>query len=186
MKAQLCAMAAGALAMTLCAYGQAANRETPATGNTVWNGTLVDAECRDRTTFNLRQPASPASSTPLAAPNTGASSAAGVTVSAEALASQRGDIMDHQVADLRTRQSDSTCAITGNTRSFALLTDSGRLLNLDEGGNTFAIVAAQATEAGRAVLAGRGPGFKPRVTLEGRPQNDRLAATRLEITRNGQ
>src|SRR3712207_2011774 len=50
------------------------------------------------------------------------------------------------------RQNDRTGSITGATRGFALLTEKGRLLNLDEGGNTFANQALYASDAGRAMM----------------------------------
>ena len=56
--------------------------------------------------------------------------------------------MAHQNPDLRTRQQDPNCAVSGSTVSFAILLDDGRLLNLDEGGNTLVGQAVHATRPG--------------------------------------
>jgi hypothetical protein len=101
-------------------------------------------------------------------------SAAGVTVDADTLQKERSDIMAHQVPDLRMRQPDATCAITGGTRSFAVLMDNGRLLNLDEGGNTLATQSLLADPEGRALYNGTGPAVKPRVVIQGRIHGDKL------------
>src|ERR1700685_4631541 len=106
-------------------------------------GTLVDAGCRNRTALNLKQapetfaaaaPAQTAAdvqsgaqvrtaqgyqnpSTPSQQPNTQVS-VNGITVDPKTLAAERHDVLEHQVQDLRSRQLDPTCAITGGTPSF--------------------------------------------------------------------
>jgi hypothetical protein len=144
-------------------------------GPVMWNGTLVDAGCRDRSSLNLDRAPKPGPA-PVAQP---AATPHGITVDPSTLDAERADIMPHQVPDLISRQPDPACAITGDTRAFALLLDSGRLVDLDEGGNTFAGEAVQASAAGRAMLAGFGPGLKPRVAIEGRLRGDRLLVERL-------
>jgi len=92
-------------------------------------------------------------------------------------------VMQHQVADLRARAGDLTCAITGATKAFAILLDDGRLLNLDEAGNTLALEAIQSSSAGRAMLNGNGPALKPKVTVKGIIHGDRLLVS--QIVREG-
>ena len=78
-----------------------------------------------------------------------------------------------------TRQPDRSCAVNGATRGFALLMPDGRLLNLDEGGNTMAIQGIHSIPAGRAMLNGTGGALKPQVTLRGRVQGDRLIVEKI-------
>jgi hypothetical protein len=152
------------------------------------HGLLVEADCRDRSTRNLRQPpqnpeiaGAPESAAAGAAQSANGRSSHGVSVDSSTLDAERSDAMQHQVPDLRARQRDTTCAITGTTRLFALLMDNGRLLNLDEGGNTKAIQAVQANPAGRKMLNGMGPAIKPKVTITGRIHGDRAVVDRLKI-----
>jgi hypothetical protein len=134
-----------------------------------FSGTLVDASCDDRSALNLQQqpeqePAQPA------VPK-GSAKNAPQKLNADAIA--------HQTPDVVTRQPDRSCAVSGATRGFALLTRDGRLLNLDEGGNTMAIQGIQSTAAGRAMLNGTGGALKPQVTLRGRVQGDRLIVEKI-------
>ena len=134
-------------------------------GQTEMHGTLIDAGCRDRSAVNLAQP--PERFIP-AVPVQPPASGSGITVDTKTANSERADVVMHQVPDLATRQADPTCAITGGTRAYALLLDNGKLLDLDEGGNTFASEAVYATLRGRDLLNGKAYGFKPRVTVKGR------------------
>jgi len=152
--------------------GRPAHKELP--GSLTWNGTLVDAGCRDRTNLNLHQAPEPGPAPVPSAQPANEISAHGITVNRKTLAAERSDITPHQVPDMISREADPTCAITGGTRAFALLLDSGRLVNLNEGGNTLAIEALQSSAAGWALLAGTGAGLKPRVTVEGRLRDDRI------------
>jgi hypothetical protein len=172
-------------------------------------GTLVDAGCRNRTALNLKQapetfaaaaPAQTAAdaqsgaqartaqgyqnpSAPSQQPNTQVS-VNGVTVDPKTLAAERHDVLEHQVPDLRSRQMDPTCAITGATHSFALvLTDNGRMLNLDEGGNTFANEAVQGSPDGRTMMSGNGGGFKPAAVVKGNIHADRVVVQSLKLTK---
>jgi hypothetical protein len=172
-------------------------------------GTLVDAGCRNRTALNLKQtpgafaaavpaqtaaavqsgeqmraaqgyenPQAPAqhSSTPIAA--------FGITVDAKTIASERHEVLEHQVPDLIGRQVDPTCAITGATHGFALvLTGNGRMLNLDEGGNTFANEALQGSPDGRAMMQGKGGGMKPLAVVKGNIHGDKLIVQSLKLTK---
>lgn len=139
------------------------------------HGILVDAGCVDRSSLNLRRPATPpALAAPMGIPVEAAPSAG---LADEA----RADAIEHQVPDLVTRQDDPSCAVTGLTSGFAILTDKGRLLNLDEGGNTMAIQAMQANVAGRALLNGKGPAIKPRVMVTGHIRGDRMLASKLSV-----
>jgi hypothetical protein len=159
-------------------------------GSVTLGGTLVDAGCADRTALNLSQPplsleaaAPAAASGGSSAPPDGGISNGGITVDRKTLEGERADAMAHQVPDMRTRQSDPTCSITGATQGFALLLDNGRLLNLGEAGNTFAMEAVYSTPAGRAMLSGAGPGVKPRVTVTGRTFGDRFLVESVHVTR---
>ena len=162
-------------------YGRFGRRGNLPTTPQTLNGTLVDASCRDRTAANLAEaPLEPAM--PDAQPqatNRGSVSAKGVTIDAATVDTERADIMAHQVPDLRSRIADPTCGVTGNTHAFALLTDTGRLLNLDEGGNTYAAEGVQATKAGRAMLSGSGAPFKPKASIKGFIRGDQLVVSEI-------
>jgi hypothetical protein len=172
-------------------------------------GTLVDAGCRNRTALNLKQapetfaaaaPAQTAAeaqsgsqmrtaqgyqnpSAPSQQPNSPVT-ANGITVDAKTLAVERHDILEHQVPDLRSRQMDPTCAITGATHSFSLvLTENGRMLNLDDGGNTFANEAVQGSPDGRTMMEGKGGGFKPAAVVKGNIHGDRVLVQSLKLTK---
>jgi hypothetical protein len=146
-------------------------------GPLAFTGMLVDAACRDRSNGNLRQPALPTAA--LTAPAMPGAPFTGITVDPKTLEAERSGIMEHQVPDTLSRQPDVACAVTGDTRAFALLLNNGRLLDLDEGGNTFAGVALQANAAGRALLAGLGGSLKPRVVIQGSVRGDRLIVEKL-------
>ena len=152
-------------------------------GESVFQGILIDAGCRDRETLNLRRPpetlpqeapAQPANAPQNNPPPTGAVSAKGISVSGATIDAERVGVMAPRVPGMFERQLDPTCAITGSTTSFALLTDDGRLLDLDQGGNTLALVAVYSTSGGRALLNGQGPGVKPRVVVKGQIRGDGL------------
>jgi hypothetical protein len=170
-----------------------------------FRGMLVDAGCRDRTQTNLVRPAIPTGrdlpaqtpqeessqnseraklgfATGKTQPQSGSVSAAGITVDAKTIQSEREDVLSHQVPDLLTRQPDPTCAVTGGTRAFALLMNNGRLLGLDEGGNTFALQSVQSTDAGRALLNGKSSGFKPKASIKGRVRGDKLIVDNLNLS----
>jgi hypothetical protein len=145
-----------------------------------FRGILVDASCNDRTRGNLLQP--PMVLQPVPAENEangGAVSADGISVDAKTVESERAGILEHQVPDLRMRVSDPSCAITGASRGFAVFTDRGVLLNLDEGGNTLATEDIQTSRAGRAMLSGAGPSMKPKVTVLGYLRGDRIVVSRI-------
>jgi hypothetical protein len=167
-------------------------------------GILVDAGCSDRTGLNLSQtPESMASMAPAqTAAETQASAAMraqqgyanpggkqeapaitaqGVTVDAKTLQAERADVLEHQVADLHSRQIDPTCAVTGATHSFAILLGTGRFLNLDDGGNTLATEAVQGSATGRALLNGTGPGFKPQATIKGHIRADKVVVDSIKL-----
>lgn len=165
------------------------------------SGILVDAGCANRTDLNLiRSPESLAvaaaaaapGANPTAAPATGASAAAGntatqvnshgISVQDQTLAHEREDIMPHEVPDMRSRMDDPTCAITSATRGYAVLLSNGRLLNLDEGGNTMADQAVQSSPAGRAMFNGNAPGLKPHVTIKGWVDGPRAVVQQLKLT----
>jgi hypothetical protein len=141
-----------------------------------FSGILVDASCEDRSALNLQQqPSQPALATPVSAPQP----APGVKVDAKTAQRERADAMAHQTPDVVTRQPDRSCSINGSTRGFALLMSNGRLVNLDEGGNTMVMQGVHSTAAGRAMLNGTGGGLKPQVTLRGRVQGDRLIVEKI-------
>ena len=143
------------------------------------HGILIDAGCRDRSAVNLAQPAERFSA---AVPVQPPASAHGITVDANTADRERADVVMHQAPDLATRQPDPTCAITGGTRGYAVLLDNGKLVDLDEGGNTFASEAVFATKQGRDLLNGKAYGFKPRVTIHGRIAGAKLLATSVTCT----
>ena len=163
--------------------GRLGTQSGPPVAETTVTGILIDASCEDRSALNLRsQPESLAAELPAQPPNAlqgnpprqGAVSAHGITVDARTIAREHADIAPHQVPDMLTRQEDPTCAITAATRGYAMFTRTGRLLNLDEGGNTFASAAVLANPRGRAMLNGQAPGVKPRAEIKGWILGDRL------------
>ena len=111
--------------------------------------------------------------------NASAVSSHGIAIDAKTLAAERADSLRHQVPDLITRQADPTCAITGGTSGYAVRLDDGRILNLDEGGNTLATESVLASRNGRAMLNGAAYGFKPRVTIVGHIRGDHLIVAQI-------
>jgi hypothetical protein len=155
--------------------GRLGTQEPLPKGVQEYSGLLVDATCSDRTSLNLREKPTQAPMAQSPSPASGSEgSSGGVTVDAKTMQSERSDALAHQVPDLASRQPDPSCAITGSTRGFALLTREGRLLNLDEGGTTYAWQAINSLPEGRALLNGSGAGVKPQVEVRGRVQGDRL------------
>ncbi len=152
------------------------------------HGILIDAGCQNRTALNLVRPAPPlAAEMPAQPPNAAQSqpaaqgnvSAGGVIVGRETLANERPDIIGFIGRDILTRQESPECAITSATCGYAIVTKDGRLLNLDEGGNTLASHAVMSDAQGRAMLNGRGPGFKPQVAMKGWIRGDRMIVDRI-------
>jgi hypothetical protein len=154
--------------------------------DTTFQGVLIDAGCRDRSVWNMKRPPEPLD---VAIAPTGqgtqggeATRSQGVSVDASTINAERSDVTPVLVnADSAVRQSDPTCAIKGNTRAFALLLNDGRLLDLDEAGNTYATAMVSATPQGRAMLSGKAGGFKPRVSIVGWVQQDRLFTQDLKL-----
>jgi hypothetical protein len=173
-------------------------------GAVTLRGLLVDAGCWDRSNLNLGRPpetlagAAPAETPQESAagnaqrqkqgyaergapPREGSVSASGINVDAATVAAERAGVLEHQERDLVSRQSDPTCAIKGSTRGFALLLGDGRLVNLDEGGNTFATAAVSSSPRGRSMLNGLGPGFKPVATVIGQVRGDTVIASSVQL-----
>lgn len=171
-------------------------------------GTLVDAGCRNRTALNMSLPSLPfavaapaqtpadlqsgsqmraaqgyANATQPAQQQNPPISASGINVDPKTLAAERSDVLEHQVPDLHSRQMDPTCAITGATHAFSIVLKEGRMLNLDDGGNTYATVAIQGSAAGRAMLNGNGGGLKPDVVIKGRMRADKVVVQTLKLTK---
>lgn len=176
----------------------------PPTGPVEITGVLVDAGCGDRSQENLaRTPAQMNLIAPAATseeqqamndqrakaafagkdvqPQSSGIQAHGITVDKDTLSQEQADVLQHQVRDLYSRQPDDSCGITGDTKAFALLTSQGRLLNLDEGGNTWAAQAVQSSEQGHALLNGMGSSFKPHVTIKGEIYADQLVVEHLTL-----
>jgi hypothetical protein len=147
---------------------------------TVFRGTLIDGACTDRSWENLAQAPQAPQLAPAQPRNLDA--AKGIQVNPRTLESERADVMTHQVPDLRARMVDATCAVTGNTKAFAILLGNGRVMNLDEGGNTLALEAVQSSSEGRAMLNGTGPALKPKISIEAYPFGDRLMVKRIVST----
>lgn len=172
------------------------------------HGTLVDAGCRNRSAMNMSLPSLPFTTALPAESKTEAQAAAqmragqpyanatqpaqqqnpsttafGITVDPKTLAVERPDVLEHQVPDLHSRQMDPTCAITGATHGFSLVLKEGRMLNLDDGGNTFAAEAVQGSAAGRNMINGNGGGLKPDVTIKGRMRGDKVVVQSLKLTK---
>jgi hypothetical protein len=130
------------------------------------NGILVDASCEDRTALNLGRPPEPQSADRSATPAKDGA--------------PPPEVVAQQTPDAAARaQKDLSCAITGGTKGYALIMTEGRLLNLDEGGNTMVLQGLHALPEGRAMLNGTGGGIKPHVTVQGRVQGDRLIVEKI-------
>jgi hypothetical protein len=176
----------------------------PPTGPVTFTGTLVDAGCHNRWQDNLAsQPAPLKQSAPAETPQeeafentqrtqTGFAgkdvepqppgvTAFGITVDKQTLDQEQSEVLPHQVPDLYSRQRDNSCGITGDTTAFAVLTDKGQLVDLDEGGNTWAWQAVQSTAGGRDMLEGKGAAVKPRVTVKGQLWADTLVVESLSL-----
>ena len=161
-------------------YGRIGTQQMMPLGQIAVSGILVDASCEDRTSLNMRSRPLPLPQVQPPQQNSGNVSAGGISVSPQTTQNERADVLPHLVPDIVARQEDPSCAVTGATRSYAVLTDSGRLLNLDEGGNTLANVAISGTTAGRAMLNGQAPGIKPRVVLKGWILDDKLIVASVQ------
>lgn len=146
---------------------------TVACAQTSWTGLLVDAGCRDRSLENLLAP--PAQEIAQAKPPV--NKVPGISVSPQTIKVERGREALPDTLDHASRYSSVSCAITADTSAFALLLlPKGPLLDLDAGGNTFALESFQSTPAGRAILNGKTGGLKPRATVKGLRQRDTLKA----------
>jgi hypothetical protein len=178
------------LALVASAQSQREQKEVEAlhATNGTFRGVLIDAGCRDRSLWNINRP--PESQAAAAAPFSNgtvgaqATQASGISVDSKTMDAERSDVTQVMtINDLSARQSDPTCAIKANTRAYAVLLSDGRLLDLDEGGNTYATAAVQGSPQGRAMMNGRGPGFKPAVTVMGRVHGDRIFADQVKLGR---
>ena len=89
--------------------------------------------------------------------------------------------MEHQTPDHLSRQLDPSCAISGATRSFALYTAQGELLNLDYGGSTRAYEAFQSSRRGRAVMNGRALSWKPWAEVDGTRRGDTIRVDTIKL-----
>lgn len=149
----------------------------------VFSGLLVDASCVERTPADLRQPpesmAAKQPAQPPGAPPMREGSAFGITVDASTLAAEHADIEPHLVPEIFSRQPDPSCAISSSTSAFALLLDNNRLLNLDDGGNTFVSQALLSDPSARAMLNGTGPAVKPWTIARGIAYGDKLTVDRI-------
>jgi hypothetical protein len=131
-----------------------------------FQGLLVDDGCLNRSLRNLRRTPEEGKPEPLAPPNTEA---------------ERAGAMAHQEPDHRSRQPDDTCGVTGQTSAFGLLLNDGRYISFDQGGNTRAGMALQASAAGRNMLNGRQPAVKPRATVTAAVQGGRVTVDSVKI-----
>ena len=173
--------------------GRLGSQESMPVNPLTLHGMLVDGGCRNRTTLNLaqapvpvqaQQPAeyqSPATKTSQPPTNEGSIAAYGINVDGQTLGREREDILPQHVADMLSRMADPTCSINAATVGFGFLMNTGRLLDLDEGGNTFAWQAVQSSGAGKAMLEGKGPGVKPKATIQGRIIGDQLIVDKLTL-----
>lgn len=153
-------------------------------GAQTWTGVLVDAGCPNRDAVALSGvPAGTLATEPggaTATPRTGGG-AHGIAVSGQTLERQRSDAMAQQVPDLRARNTDPACSVTATTRGFALYLPDGALKNLDEGGNTLAAVAFEGSPQGQAVMNGKSLGDKPRASVKGVMQGDRIIVQDIRL-----
>ncbi|HWQ54406.1 MAG TPA: hypothetical protein VN442_12025 [Bryobacteraceae bacterium] len=142
----------------------------PSEGTRKWTGTLLDAGCPVRDAFIADTPAVPHPAT-----------TAQQSIAQTQANQQNADAAAQLVPDVRARQMDMTCAITGLTRAFAVYLPGGEVKRFDEGGNTRALEAFQFTPEGQAVLSGQAQGAKPRAEISGREQGDRIIVERVRL-----
>jgi hypothetical protein len=146
-------------------------------GVATWSGTLLDAGCTDRSLENLRaQP-----SDVLATDKGPQKSPEGIKVDPQTLKAERAEATMPHTPDHASRYSSASCALTADTKAFLLLTADGKLLTLDEGGNTLAFEAFQASPAGAAILNGKVGGLKPKATIKGVLSGGRLRVRSLAL-----
>ena len=144
-----------------------------------WSGMMVDAGCRDRSPENLL--ARPTDS--LAVEEHSEKPARGITVAPRILKAERGEVTLPDTPDHASRYSSASCALTADTKAFALLLPDGVLLELDEGGNTLALDAFQSTPAGAAILNGKVGGVKPLAKVTGLQAGRRIKAQSVVFMR---
>lgn len=180
-------IAAASLAFIAMAASAQQRMEALHGTNETIHGVLVDAGCADRSVWNMARPAEPlaAAIAPAQAPTPAgqAVQSHGIAIDAKTVAAERQDVTPMMIQDMSTRQSDPTCALKASTRDYAVLLDSGRLLDLDSGGNTYASLAVQNSSQGRAMMNGHGPGFKPHVTVTGTVQGFRMFTNELKLVK---
>ena len=75
----------------------------------------------------------------------------------------------------------TACPITAGTRAFALLLADGRLLDLDEGGTTFASAALNGSKDGRALINGTADSIRPRATVKGHLHGSKIVVDGLTL-----
>jgi hypothetical protein len=140
---------------------------------TTWTGLLLDGDCVDRSLENMLSP--PAQEMARAKPVT--NQVAGISVAPGVVKAERGDVLLPHTLDHASRYQSASCAITAETKSFALLLlPKGPLLELNEAGNTFAMESFEDTPAGREILDGKVGGLKPHAIVKGLRQGDELRA----------
>jgi hypothetical protein len=144
-----------------------------------WSGVMVDAGCRDRSPENLLAPPveSPAVAKRPQAP------AKGIAIAPQVLKAERGEATLPDTLDHASRYSSASCALTADTKAFALLLPDGLLLELDEGGNTLAFNAFQSTPAGQAILNGKVGGLKPLAKVSGLRAGSRIKVQSIAFVR---
>lgn len=144
-----------------------------------WSGLMVDGGCRDRTPQNLRTPpvdTIPVTGTPDKPPK-------GIAVAPQIVKAERAEAVLPDTPDHASRYDSASCAITADTKAFAILLDNNQLLDLDEGGNTLAFDAFQSTPAGAAILNGKVGGLKPRATVTGLAAGRRIKTQSVMFVR---
>jgi hypothetical protein len=99
------------------------------------------------------------------------------------LKAERGEATLPDTPDHASRYSSASCALTADTRAFALFLPDGLLLDLDEGGNTLAFVAFQSTLAGQAILNGKVGGLKPLAKVTGLRAGGRIKVQSVVFVR---
>jgi hypothetical protein len=167
---------AGIAGVLICAAGLMAQKHDMQT----WSGLMVDGGCRDRSPENLRTP--PTDSLAVAAKEP-AKPPKGITVAPQVLKAERGEATLPDTLDHASRYDSASCALTADTKAFAILLADGQLLDLDEGGNTLAFDAFQSTPAGAAILNGKVGGLKPQATVTGLTAGRRIKVQSVVFVR---
>ena len=154
-----------------------------AAAQTEWSGMLLDASCLDRNLRNLLSPPTQEIAVPA---KQEVAKVPGITVAPRVIRREQAETLLTHTPDHASRYHSASCALTADTKAFALLLlPDGPLLDLNEAGNTLAMESFQATSIGREILNGKTGGWKPHAVVKGLRQGDEIKAASVSIAAGG-